>query len=373
MIYKIFPLLIIVSLMFSAKPAAAENADSTEKADKGTLTISGSGDMYYRYDLIGRTKANNLTSFTNSHNGFGIGMASAKLEYAYKTVGVALDLGIGTRAMEFSYNDNGSMVVLSAIKQAFFYYQPKDWLKITTGIWGTHVGFEVLDPHLNANYSMSYMFTNGPFFHTGLKMEFYKGPHTFMVGVSNPNDFKYVPASAHQYKTALAQYSVVVNPHLSIYLNYVGGQSLDTLLSNQVDLVLSSAVTDQISLGFNGTVNVVDDLPLKRGSVTRNVWHGQALYFKYMPKPWGGFALRLEHFGDPKQLKVMAAAAEGGSVFEATLSANFKVHGLTLIPEFRFDGATQKIFGDKDGNAKNYAASFAVAAIYNFSVQPRLR
>lgn len=320
--------------------------------------------------MIGKTKANNLTSFTNSHNAFGIGMASFKIEYAYRSIGVAMDLGVGNRASEFSYND---IPGVNAIKQLYFYYQPKDWVKITAGNWATHVGYELVDPQLNQNYSMGYMFTNGPFFHTGLKLEFFKGIHSFMVGVSNPNDYKYVPASALQNKSALAQYSVVVNPHLSIYLNYVGGQSLDTLLSNQIDLVLSSAITDKASLGFNGTVNMVSDLPLNRTTVTRKLWHGQAIYFKYSPKPWAGICLRAEHFGDPDQLKVLSSAAAGGSVYEATLSANFKAYGLTFIPEFRFDGSTQKIFSDKNGNAVGYNASFLVAAVYNFSVQPRLR
>ncbi|MES2622562.1 MAG: outer membrane beta-barrel protein [Bacteroidota bacterium] len=366
---RILPLLAMFMSFSYATTVLAQDADSLEIANRGTLTISGSGDIYYRYDMIGKTKGNNYTSFTNSHNAFELGMASAKLEYNYRGLGICADLGFGKRAMEFSYND---VPMVAAIKQLYMFYQPKDFIKITAGSWGTHVGYELLDPHLNANYSMSYMFTNGPFFHTGLKFEFFKGPHTFMVGVANPTDFKY-STGALDNKVGLAQYSVVVNPHLSIYLNYVGGQALDTTLSNQIDLVLSSAVTDEISLGFNGTVNLVSDLPLKRASVTRNVWHGQAIYFKYMPKPWAGLAVRLEHFGDPDQLKVLSSAIAGGSVFEATLSANFKVYGLTVIPEFRFDGSNQKIFTDKDGAGTNFNASFVVAAIYNFSVQPKLR
>ena len=351
----------------------AENSDSLEVAKKGTLTISGSADVYYRYDILGKTKANNYTSFTNSHNTFELGMASAKVEYQYRTVGVCLDLGFGKRANEFSYNEAASgFPVLAAVKQMYLYYQPKDWVKITAGSWVTHVGYELVDPHLNANYSTSYLFSNGPFFHTGLKLEFFKGAHSFMLGVSNPNDYKY-SASGLDKKAGIAQYSVVVNPHLSIYLNYVGGQALDTTLSNQIDLVLASEVNDKLNLGFNGTFNLVSDLPLKRGSVTRQYWHGQALYLKYSPRDWASLALRLEHFGDPNQLKVLSSAASGGNVFETTLSANFKVYGITLIPELRFDGSTEKIFGMKDGTASRFNASFLVAAIYNFSVSPKLR
>ena len=200
-----------------------------------------------------------------------------------------------------------------------------------------------------------------------------------MVGVANPNDFKY-SSGGMNFKSALAQYSVEVSPLLSIYLNYAGGQAPDSILSNQIDLVLFSQVSDKFSLGFNGTVSFmsgavsfVGDTEFKKTTITNQTWHGQALYLNFQPKKWGSLNLRLEHFGDPKQLKVLSDASGGGSVFEATLSANFKTHGVTLIPEFRFDGGTQKIFTLKDGTASNYNTSFTIAAIYNFSVSPKLR
>jgi hypothetical protein len=367
------PFLLFFASLFCITTAFAQDPDSAEIAKRGTLTISGSGDVYYRYDMVGHTRANNYTSFTNSHNSFELGMLSAKIEYNYKGVGGCLDLGFGKRALEFSYNEARDMPMLTAIKQLYIYYQPKDWIKLTVGSWGTHVGYEVLDPYLNKNYSMSYLFTNGPFFHTGVKAEFFVGKHSFMVGVANPTDYKYYPLAGFNSKTAIAQYSVVVNPHLSLYLNYVGGKGTDTLLTNQIDFVLSSNITEKVSLGFNATFAVIDDRPLKRSTVTTNYWYGEAVYFTYAPKEWASINLRAEHFGDPSQLKVLAPFAAGGHVFETTLSANFKTHGLTFIPEFRFDGSTQEIFSRKDGAGSHYSGSFLIAAIYNFSVQPKLR
>ena len=37
---------------------------------------------------------------------------------------------------------------------------------------------------------MSYMFSFGPFFHTGIKAELAAGKSGFMFGVVNPNDLK---------------------------------------------------------------------------------------------------------------------------------------------------------------------------------------
>ncbi|HWJ26292.1 MAG TPA: outer membrane beta-barrel protein, partial [Flavisolibacter sp.] len=136
-------------------------ASAQDSTKTSPLTISGSADVYYKYDFA-KTKANNLTSFTNSHNSFELGMASLKLDYKTAKTEVVADVGFGKRAQEFSYNDEG---VLAAVKQLYISYSPISWLKFTAGSWATHVGYEVVDAYANHNYSMSYMFTNGPFFH----------------------------------------------------------------------------------------------------------------------------------------------------------------------------------------------------------------
>ena len=61
---------------------------------------------------------------------------------------------------------------LSAIKQLFITYSPVEKLTFTLGNFGTHVGYEVIDAPANVNYSTSYMFSNGPFYHTGLKADY---------------------------------------------------------------------------------------------------------------------------------------------------------------------------------------------------------
>ena len=220
---------------------------------------------------------------------------------------------------------------------------------------------------------MSYMFSYGPFFHTGIKAEFFKGNHTVMLGVANSTDYKYSPITSGNNKFVLAQYAVAINSHLSAYLNYVGGRSVDSFLTNQLDLVLSSNVNDIFSLGFNGTVCLVNQKQLESNPAKTNPWYGAALYATVAPKPWVSISARGEYFDDQYHLKVMKPFTHnGGNVFEATLSANFKTHGLTFIPEIRYDGSNRSIFTDKNGNSVNHSASFLVAAIYNFSYQPKI-
>ena len=339
--------------------AAGSNDPKPEK--KPFLTITGSADVYYKYDFA-KTKANNFTSFTNSQNSFALGMASVKFEHKSDKVGFVADLGFGQRAKEFSYNDQG---ITQVIKQLYISYSPADWIKFTAGTWATHVGYELLDPQLNRNYSMSYMFTNGPFSHTGLKAELSKGKHGVMIGISNATDYRTPPDGLINRKFFLAQYSFAATDNVKIYLNYVGGKSPDSSKTSQFDAVVTGKVSDKFSIGYNGTVNTI-----KAWDGSKNVdgksWWGSALYLNFDPKSWFGLSLRGEYFDDKKQLKVFSAAPEGGNIFATTLSANFKVDGFILIPEFRIDHASKNVFTDKNGNPTGSASSFLIAAIYSF-------
>ncbi len=340
--------------------------DKKEKEEKEeekmpVFTISGSADVYYRYDFA-KTKYNNFTSFTNTQNSFALGMASVKFEHKSDKIGVVADLGFGPRAREFAYNDEG---ITQAIKQLYISYSPTDWLKFTAGSWATHVGYELLDPQLNRNYSMSYMFTNGPFSHTGVKAEVSKGKHGVMVGIANATDFRLPPDGQINRKFFLAQYSIAVTDDVKVYLNYVGGKNPDSSKTSQFDAVITAKVNDQFSLGYNGTVNTSKAWDGSKNESGKS-WWGSALYLNVDPKPWFGLTLRGELFSDQKQLKVFASAPDGGSIFATTLSANFKTGGFIFIPELRFENASQKIYVDKDGAGKKSAASFVIAAIYSF-------
>jgi len=326
------------------------------------LSVTGSADIYYKYDF-GGMRANNYTSFTNSHNRIEPGMASLKFDYKTSRVEMVADLGFGKRAQEFSYNDQG---ILAAVKQLYVSYSPGSAVKFTAGTWATHVGYELVDPQLNRNYSMSYLFTNGPFFHTGLKADLALGKSGFMVGVANPTDYKYVPDGVLNKKFLLAQYSYAASDLFKIYLNYVGGKSLDTSKANQFDLVLTSKLNDKFSLGYNGTVSSVQGWDGKENMSGRS-WWGSALYLNIEPTTSFGLTLRSEYFSDKNGLKLPhPAAVNGCTVFANTLSANFRIDNLIIIPEFRVDRSSEEIFLKKDGASNKTAANFLVAAVYSF-------
>lgn len=338
-------LAILTAFIFSG--ANAQEAASATK-------FSGSVDAYYRYNL---GKGNNLTSFTNTQNSFELGMASLKAEHSMGKVGAVADLGFGTRAEEFSYNDANTLL---AVKQAYLTYAPTSKVKFTLGKFGTHVGYEVLDAGSNKNYSMGYMFSYGPFFHTGLKADIsLGGKKALMLGVANATDASTVAASENGgEKAVLAQFSTATkDDKVKVYLNFLGNGYGTALSRNQIDAVVTGTVNSKFSIAYNGTVALYSP---KSGSSAN--WWGSALYFTYAAKKDLGFTLRTEYFGDKKY----AITSVATNIIQATLSANYKVGPLTLIPELRLDNSSSSIFSKADGGATKSTFTGLFAAVYVF-------
>jgi len=331
-----------------------------DSTNKKSLTVSGFLDTYYKYDFA-NSGMNNYTSFTNSHNSFELGMASVKLEAGIGKVTGVIDLGFGTRAKEFAYNDEG---ITQAIKQLYATYAVTDNFSITAGSWATHVGYEVLDAPVNRNYSMSYMFSYGPFSHTGVKADYNFGNSGVMLGVANTTDFRTTDFGP---KMLLAQFRTAsANEKFALYANYVGGKTSDMSKMNQFDLVATLGITDNFSIGYNGTVASFKEKNDEDKYDDANRWWGSALYFNLDFSEKFGLTYRAEYFDDKKQLNVFGGAVEGGNVFANTLSADIRLGNFTIIPEFRLDNGSQMIYVDKDGAGSKSAANFLVAGIFSF-------
>ncbi len=161
----------ILAAMLTSSFAFAQ--DDTETSTPPATTWGGSADAYYKYDFS--KQMNGLTSFTNSQDSFELGMASVNAGHTFGKASVFVDLGFGKRAGEFSYNETTDKDINAKflIKQLFFTYQVTDKFKFVAGSFGTHIGYEVLDAVGNKNYSMSYAFSYGPFFNTGVKGTIY--------------------------------------------------------------------------------------------------------------------------------------------------------------------------------------------------------
>lgn len=356
-------LLLVLVLVLPAKAqeqASAETvAPEVEVKTEPLFDISGAVDAYYLY---GFNKKPFTTSFTPSHNSFALGMANIAFSKTGK-FGFMADLAFGPRAEGANgYVDaNGKISTLTLIKQLYVTYTPADWVTLTFGNFATFVGYEVIDAPLNMNYSTSYMFTNGPFFHTGLKANF-KLSEKFgaLLGVFNDTDTK-IDVVPGKHVGAQLSYN---DGKLAAYLNYLSGRHAEgegndpDIFNHQVDLTATYAA-GKLGLGLN----VTDRMFAPSEGDTRS-WFGTALYANYPVTETAKIALRAEYIKDKDGI---ITSVTDNSIVAFTLSGNIKIGPLILIPEFRLDTSSKEgYFTDDKGKETKSNPGLLFAVIYDF-------
>src|ERR1700712_2229035 len=237
---KLILLSLITAGLFTVKAHAIGMAADTGKvvADP-PLSISGSVDAYYKYDFSGQ-KANIPTSFAGDQNSFSIGMIDLALK---KKVGKASFVGetsFGPR------NDQSIPVAAYHIQNLYVSYDVTDKFNLTGGYMATYIGYEVISPVGNFNYSTSYLFTNGPFQNAGVKLTYaFSDKVSLMAGIFN--DLWNVYTSAKRVNTFGSQLTIVPAKGWTAYINLLTGPASGT----EVDLTTTYQITDAFKLGLN--------------------------------------------------------------------------------------------------------------------------
>ncbi len=343
---------LIITCLFAASiftvKAAANVADTTKVAPDAPLVFSGSVDTYYKYDFSGH--GNIPTSFGNEQNSVSIGMIDLGLK---KKVGKAAFVGevsFGPRGQFQSLPDalNNNLTGSSYhIQNLYVSYDVSDKFNLTAGYIATFIGYEVISPTGNFNYSTSYLFTNGPFQNAGLKATYaFSDKVSLMAGIFNDNWNVYT--ATHDVSTFGAQLTVTPVKNWTAYLNVASGATSGTIF----DLTTAYQITDAFKLGLNAA-----DFSTAHGG---NGYQGVALYPQLAVSKSVTFGLRGEYF---------AYKNGGGNVNGITITSNIKAGPLTFIPEIRFDSKSSDFaipFQDSNGATTNSAAQFLLAAVYAF-------
>lgn len=329
------------------------------KAQDAPLSISGSVDAYYKADLA-KKPDNILTSFATDHNSVSLGMIDVVLK---KTTGKASFVGevaFGPRGQYQSIpNGDGKDVNSFHIQNLNVNYAFTDKFSMAAGYFGTFVGYEVISPVGNYNYSTSYLFTNGPFQNAGLKATYAFSPKaSLMVGAFNDGWNSYKADPNFGAASVGAQLMVAPVEGWSAYVNVLSGYNSGTIL----DLTTGY----QVSKSFKVGVNAADwsaGLGAKDAGYT-----GGALYLQNAFTDSFGLGIRGEYFKAKKNNGELALSGvvANESVFATTLSANIKAGGLTFIPEFRVDNGSATQFFKENGSATKSASQVALALVYAF-------
>jgi hypothetical protein len=346
----------VVVTPISAQAPPTDEKPTEVKNDPPPLSISGQVDAYYRYSSA---KVGGLTSYTGAHNAFSLGMANIVASKDMGKIGFVADLMFGPRAEETNYNYKTNS--LAFLKQLYMTYKPTDKLKFTLGNFMTFVGYELVEASNNLNYSMAYNYTNGPFFHTGLKGEYALSDKlTAMVGVFQPTDFK-AGVFAGGGDLNVGGQLAYVNGNFKIFFNALTGNtptsdSTETK-ATVFDVTTSYQVTPKFGIGLNILDKMIKPFEDEKAVSDQTNFLGFAAYMNYAVSDKFILAARGEYFNDTEG--VVYGLSPKITAF--TLTGNVKIDALTIMPEIRFDSADQTIFG-----AKKSAVSYLLAAVYKF-------
>ncbi|WP_026950887.1 porin [Algoriphagus mannitolivorans] len=388
---NLFLLIFLVALSTSQIAFAQEETSEEE----GTLTLSGSIDAYFRTNFNAPNKGEGFQAPASSFGnlpGFSLGMANIIATYEGKKVGAVADLVFGPRGEDAVFGSPlyaGGMAGSSQIlNQLYVYWNVSDKVTLTMGNFNTFLGYEVISPTANFNYSTSYMFSYGPFSHTGLKANFQlSDKFSFLAAIMNPTDMTEFNMNGTYTIGGQLGYSTDIG---STYLNVVYGDQ-DGKLTNdgglfpgqtslgktfQIDLTTGFDLSDVLYLGVNTTYNTTSSGEVFTGSDIQTSngdgagFYGFAGYLQAKPSDKFGVGLRGEYFSvfNGGLDGVVSTDSNGdGNVFALTLSGNAKVgKNLTLIPELRLDNMSDNYFMTKDLAPSKSLASFLLAAVFAF-------
>jgi hypothetical protein len=355
--------MMIMATLVAAGVSFASAQDSTSTP----LQISGSVDAYYKYDFSGYKPGNITTSFASDNNSVSLGMIDVALKKSTGKASFVGEISFGPRG-QWQSIPNGDANTSNAdnsfhIQNLYATYAFTDKFSMTAGYMGTFVGYEVISPVGNVNYSTSYLFTNGPFQNAGIKGTYaFSSKASLMVGLFNDwNTYRDFNGVSH----VGAQLFLSPVEGWSAYLNALSGYSAG---AQGTGTILDLTTAYQISKGFKLGLNAADYSVDNDGGG----YSGIALYPQVAITDGFGLGLRGEYFKWKERTDVSGATPAvipETSVTALTLSANLKAGGLTVIPEIRFDNGKDDMFFKGENSTivdTKSASQFTIGVVYAF-------
>ena len=286
----IFTLLIASSLILTAQ----------EKEEK-TFTLSGSVDTYFRGNISGGNYDTAPGSSFANQPGFALGMINLVAGYEGEKVGFVADMVYGPRGADAVFGSPAGSAQI--VNQLYAYWNVSEKVTFTLGNFNTFLGYEVISPTANFNYSTSYLFSYGPFSHTGIKADIALSENTsLMLAVMNPTD--------------ATEFNPTGNYAFGAQLGF-SGQYINFLLDNgayEIDFTGGFDLSETFFLGVNAAYFSGDDAP---------GFYGAALYPQIATSDSFKIGLRTEYFVEDGSFGAIGTGVADSSVFATTLTGNY--------------------------------------------------
>jgi hypothetical protein len=313
---------------------------NAQEEEKGKFTLSGTVDVYGTANFAdGSGTPGILIASPENANGFGLGFANTVFAYEKGKAGVVADIAFGPKA------DDANLA--GAINQLYAYYNVSDKVTFTAGQFNTFLGYEVISPAANFNYTVSYLFNAGPFSHTGIKMDYAASEDlSFMLALTNSHAI----SSADGNVGGEMQFGAQVG-YKGQFLNFIYGG------------VDGSGITDNIFVDYTGGFDLSDSFFVGINAAYSNSsdadagYQGAALYLQNTFSDTFALGFRPEFF--------QANGSSDATVTAFTLTANTSLtENLKLITDLRFDNSDDNVI--EAFPTESSVGALTIAAVYSF-------
>jgi hypothetical protein len=316
----------------------------------GSIKITGLIDGYYSKNFGNPASGNNvLRNFDVKANSMTLNMTKLSLTHDADPVGFTLDIGFGRAWDVFHATEPSGAGIVNYIPQAFVSLKPKNagGLQIDFGKFYTSAGAELTETHLGWNYSRGYLYANGPYYHTGLRVT---KPLTksFSAGVQLVNGWNNVEDN-NTGKT-LGFTTAWTGSKVSWFNNYYTGPEktgTNEGFRNFYDTVLNINPNDKTSMYIN--FDYGRDKRLTTGSDT---WVAIGVASKFQLSKTIAFTPRYEYYNDRDGF--ITGQAQKLNTF--TMTGEYKwMQGLLSRLEYRRDWSNQPFYdrGNENASAKS--------------------
>jgi hypothetical protein len=387
-------------------PAAAVFADDAPKSWFQQITVNAFASASWQWNF--NQPASKITglgpgqprAFDYDHNSFRIDAAEVVVQKAVANKG---DFG-------FRLDVTFGAVARLAAAAGLFHNAPNDidlqqayvsyiiplgrGLRLDAGKFVTPAGYELIEGYdgYNDNFSHSYLFTYGPYTHTGLKLTCpVSDKISVMAMLINGWDVVVDNNAAKSFGITVALTPVAP---LAIYLSYIGGPERSDSNSdfrNLVDVVLTYQVTPRLKLGLNADFGYESNgkqvpsttVPLDPAttapvlvSIGDARWLMVDLYLRGQITRRFATSIRLEVFDDFDGNRTAGAGpamtpfyGQEQLLFAGTLTPEVRLTDALLVrAEFRYDRSFKRALFESSTGAitKKDLETVAVNALYVF-------
>lgn len=297
------------------------------------VEVSGLVDTYYSYNFNRpEDRTNTARAFDTRDNNFSLNLLKFTLEKKAESsspIGFKIDLGFGPSVdLINGPNPTGGDATRHLLQGYVSYLAPiGNGLQLDFGKFFTPVGGEVVETKDNYNYTRSFLFSYGPFYHTGLRASYGINDKASISGFLL-NGWDSVTDN-NQGKTYGVSVSVSPTSRLSLTQTYLGGpenEGTSDEWRHIADTVVSYAATDKLSFLANFAYGA-DELP----GGPRGHWKGLAAAFRYAFNNRFAFSPRFEVFDDHDGFRTGTAQTLKG----LTLTQEVKLND-SLISRFEY-------------------------------------